>query len=359
MKFTAPSDDLKALFAKLAKFASSRSPLGILKCARLTIEGDTLTAEACDAVSWLKTSLQVTGEVDGVCCANADELSRFVSQCDGETTLYFDKYLFIKSGSDRFKLPVLDPQDWPNPPNVEGEQVDLSLEALQKAFALVKHSYQPDNYKAWTTGFAFCKNGDLVCGAAHRSAITRLDAGLELIVPATAGEWLATVADGGTVTMSSNGRLICLTDGKSTYISSQIADKVMPYRELCAERYGSIGSFTVERDAFLDLVEKASLLRVTRISVMLGDSKVLVYADNDLSTFAGSAPAEFEEFENAKFAINPAYLRDSLKAAPGELLRIHFVMDKHVRVQAEGNDDWFSMIQPLHWTDIQLAAEVA
>lgn len=146
MRLQIDREDLLSTLQKAKNATEKKSALPILNNFLLIAENDVLRVMATDLENFL--SLEVKAQVDheGKVAVNADKLTNIVKGLPS-ASIYFElkeDQLLVSGGRSRFKLSILDPEDFPDFPQVVATAELPSVDIL-KAIDKVEYAISKDD----------------------------------------------------------------------------------------------------------------------------------------------------------------------------------------------------------------------
>jgi len=145
MILTTDREELEVVLKKARHATETKSALPILTNVLISAENSILTIRATDLENYLTVKVNADIEEEGKTCVNSKKITEVVRNLNSATVRLElrDNNLIIRGGRSLFKLPVADPEDFPEftePPEAS-EQIggDILLNGIEKVeYALSK-----------------------------------------------------------------------------------------------------------------------------------------------------------------------------------------------------------------------------
>ncbi len=148
MKFTCERDSLIKVLTDASRGVASRLERAILGCLHLNLTGDQLTVTATDLNLWMQASIKVAdGGTPGTTAIQPRYLVDAIRSCEpGIISLeQIDSSVQVTSGSSEFTFNVMDPETFPQMPEVDFQEVTLDAEDFLASLSRVLPARSVDN----------------------------------------------------------------------------------------------------------------------------------------------------------------------------------------------------------------------
>lgn len=306
MKFSAFISPLQSAINKTIPAIPAKSTLPILEHFEFRLNGDTLTITATDQDISIRSTLTVSGSIDGSILVPARKFNDIIKSLHDFSVIYFevsDYNVTISTDSGKYSFKGLDSDDY----------LDLSLQfesPLQNAveissanlISIVNHTAfatSMDQFRPGMAGVLFsCKDNKLYNAATDSFKLVRMitEVGswsdFEFIVPTSTLENLKKI--GGDCIMSeiySMGSLshLCFQFQETTFISRIINEKFPPYETVIPNSFNSV--ISIEHNDLLSTIKRISLFadqESRHVKIQFFRDKAIVQASTLDSSYAGN-----------------------------------------------------------------------
>lgn len=265
----------------------------------------------------------------------------------------------IRSGKSKFELSGLDPEEYPQFPDVKGERIILPALDLRKLIDKTLFATSTNETLPILTGLHFLlENQQIVVTGTDRHRLSRTvyktnsSTEMSTVLANVSLKEFVKVIDKGEVEISiENDRFLAKTKG-ITFFSKVLVGKYPDVDSMITGKYKTIIS--------------ANLLNLTsaleRVSIIAREEKthlvrLAIGTELEFSAKSGGKTAieviEIDKILGDDFLIglNAKFLLEALKAISGERVRIHFTENiSPIIITAEGNDDDLHLILPYRIT---------
>ena len=327
MRIRAERDDLADVLARAGRAVGTRSPLPILQGVLCDVSGGKLTVTGTDNEITVRTFLdvEVTEEGRTVIPAKltADAVRKLPSGAVSVTSS--DGEVEITGNGPRFNLRSMSVDDYPKIADADTEgAVEVDGSVLTHALAQVGVAASGDDARPTLTGVLFEEhegNLRLVATDSYRLAVKDVPGvtaeGSKLVPYRALRELARTVGTGA--------MKVALGDRDATFVTDQgrltvrVIDATFPnYRQLLPE--GHANRLTVEKDALLEAVGRASLVAEDHIPVRLAmhsGGVELSVIRQEVGEATELLEGEYSG-EDMTIAFNTRYLTDGVTAVDDE-----------------------------------------
>ena len=319
MKFTISATNL-ATALKLAAAATSRkSPMPMLACVMLRVDGAKLTICGTDTVTSVTATCAVTGGANGSAAIPADDLMRMVASVDDSIAITADdKEATIAIGKKiRARLPTLPSKDYPKMPSVAGEWQGVDASAMSSALSIAQVSACVDETRFHLCG-VHLDGVNYVATDGHRMhVVTGPSVAAGAIVPLRGvAEIVRAVSDHEVCDVAIAGGFMHVRTVASLTTVKLIDAQFPPWRQVQATRDRRIA--TVPRADMIAALGRAKRYATTNgIAVTLADSAMSIVGKHpDRGDYSEdielAAPWEGKPIT---LGLNPDYLADALRTS--------------------------------------------
>lgn len=154
MKFQVEKDAILRALTIISKIVKG-GPIQILQTVRLTCEGNRLEILACNGETWFGRSITCASMRDGSTCIYLSQLRERIAACDTESLEIDtdDTRALVTWGKSVHKILVINPEDFPAVPGVEGEAFTVDWPLIQSGLekcAAARSTNQYDGVKQAT-----------------------------------------------------------------------------------------------------------------------------------------------------------------------------------------------------------------
>lgn len=297
--------------------------------------------------------LTVESEVflPGQACLNSQDILR-IAGISKSLDIEIDKTTATAKGSGTFKLPIIDPGDFP--PCIEVTS-DLSSETFsrEELRAVIECDYASSDPKAGRYVIeGVCINVKAKQGVTtdgQRLALSSFPPStgdFGPIVPSTACRLLGSLIEGNSFEVKFSERAVSIKGNDFTFYSKLIEGKFPNFRQAIPQSKFGI---KVDRKLLLDSVDRATValsdIGLVRLSLSKSEITLAVTGKNCSSEVSESlneaAPLSAQGFS---IGVNSGLLRDALNAQPDEEVEMKFIDDLSPIV-VQGTH--YSVIMPL------------
>lgn len=347
---------LLSAVSRAARAASTRSHVSILEHLHLSLESGTLTITGCDGARWISTVCPMAG--DGfVACAHALKLKSAIELSpDGDIEVTLNaKTLRVKCGAYSASLPIIEAEDFPPMPHVEGDALCLPFGVLRDAIGAVRHSVYSDKHRDTLMGICISPEGDGVEFAStdtHHASRYAVPGSVERerILRDTMADEIAAfrLADSDTCAVVFSTRLCRASDGFTSVVASSIEGPYCNYRRVFP--VDSPRKWTVSAEELTLAISRCSKIAAEtcgRILLETDGGRLKVSARSDPSQVEDSVDAECENIDGFRIACDYKLLVPTIKGFDGA---VTLGMTEHSRPIVACHDSrpgWIGIVMPL------------
>ncbi len=312
---------LSAALDRCSKIASQKSTMAVIQHALIQCDGETLKYRATNLRHEVSGSIQAEGK--GSFTISPRELSSAISALSGETVTLKPVAGKIQVTGDTkrsFKLPTLEPADFPEELLVGSTTVRLDADQLAELVATVISSARQDNDRPEQSRVRVLRRGEVLRSVAtdgHRMAMRDLNTTIDLSldIPLDVARMLSDL-ENGTVSIMSDAR------GMSFELGGERISALCPSGEFppVDEQFANIrcdNSVTVSVDKLLDCLK--AVLRVDsehdlRLGFTPGSIAVECSGHGDASD-----EIEVDSVCEGEVWLNGQYVVDAITSVAGEV----------------------------------------
>ena len=304
-----------------------RNTIPILSNIMMQTEGDKLTITATDLDTVVSDSISgVAVEDTGITTVNSSTFAGLIRKMPSKSMIDMkveNDRMTIRSGRIRYQIPVLKADDFPLSSETKGEDFTIPVEAIVRAFKLVKDSMSTEETRYYLNGsYLAIEDGNLVAVATdgHRLSIAKI---LELnidapqcIVPRKAvNELIKILPDfDGDVSVRIDERSIQFQLGELVF-RSKLVDGTYPDYTRVVPGQENI-RLVVDPKVLQEAIERVTVVsheKTNAVKLMIEADKITIMVT---SPDYGSAQEEVAAESNAEITAgyNGKYLRDILSS---------------------------------------------
>ena len=334
MNITINSQTLAAELRAVNKVSPSNPAIAILGCVLIRAEGALATFYGTDGDVGLLTGCQATVASPGAIAVPLPRLLAMVERfADGDVTMALVKAGTLKVSCGRFasNLQILASDDFPHVPEVEGEAIELTGEALVGLAARVRYVVNPSSAKHVMRGVLFTAKAGTVVAVATDSkrlalaGVTTTDMrDLSTILPMKALDVACDHAHGEHVTLTVGPRNLFFACGARLVVSRALEGQFPNYDRVIPRENTAVVTFNrVDvRMAMERVTQLTEDNKVVKVEVSEG-SMLMTSAASGIGAAAEQVPVDYEG-PNVSFSMNGGFVTDFLEAAeqPTVVLRI-------------------------------------
>jgi len=296
----------------------------------LDLRGNQLVVTGSDLELTISRTLEVAGSEDGTAVLPAKLVTEIVRHLEPgavevETT---PERSLVSSGRSEFSLLPIPPDEFPNPPDLDGERVTVAAAEFAEGLRQVVGAASTDESRKVLTGVLLAAETDglrMVATDSYRLSFREfpgssvLQAGQRVNVPSRAlAELTRSLDPDADLEITLAETMVSFSFGGFVLSSWLIRDEFPDYAKLIPNDMPN--ELTIDRQVFLDAIRRVRLMARNNspIRLEMQDQVVRLSAHNP-------EDGEATEEVDAKFvgteltvAFNPEYLIDGLEVIPGE-----------------------------------------
>lgn len=367
MQLKAERDPLLDGLQTAARALSTRTTLPSLGGIMLVAAGGKLSARATD--SELAVTVEIDAEVEGegqilLPGRLLADVARSLPQ--GPVTISeraTERDVEITAGTARFHLRLLDAEDFPRLPELEGDAIAMPAQALAETVERVARAASRDEVRPILTGIMVSVEGNsltMVATDSYRLSVKRTELSeavsqpFEANVPARAMRELARVVSGGgieEVRVAMPGNQIVFAAG-GVVLSSRLIDGQFPnYRQLLPDAFDH--DVKLPRGELLDVTRRIRYLaqRNAPLKMAFAEGELTVAAETpEIGDASESMPCAFSG-EAMEIAFNPQFFIEGVESVESEevVLRLTSPLRPGL-LQAAGSEDFSYLVMPIRLT---------
>lgn len=337
MKFTCQKNILQEAISIVQKAVTGKSTMPILQGILINAKDDTLTLTGSDIDLSIETKINVDIEENGSIVVDAKlfgEIIRKLPNATVEIKTTENNCIEIICSKSKFTLVHLEPQDFPNLPQISEDKIfTISQKTLKSMIKGTIFAIAQDETRPILTGVLFeIKNKKLNLVAidgyrlALKSEFVDNEDTISAVIPGkTLNEVIKILEDDGDVdiTFTSNHMLINL--GSTKIISRLLEGEFIKYNSIIPEEFNL--NVTAKREELLESIERASLVakdgNTNLIKLNIEEDIMVITSNSQL----GNVREEINiilQGQPLEIAFNSKYLIDVLKIMSEEEIVIQF-----------------------------------
>lgn len=342
MKLTVSRETFLARLGIAVRGASTRSSIQTLAGVFIRVEGGRAELQSTDMELGLRVSLDLDESTDGQAVVPGRLLLDVIrSLPKDELSLEYrsaQQDVEVVSGSARFHLRTLPPEDFPSLPDVPAEGViNVPAGAFVDTIARVARAASRDETRPHLTGVLVTSEGTalrMVATDSYRLAVketvleTALPGSLEANVPARTLQELGRIASGAeaeTIGVAALENQVVFTVADVVLSSRLVEGRFPNYQQLLPEAYEH--ELRVSREELLDVVRRVGLLAQKNAPLRLSftEGALDVSAQTpDVGEASESMPVPFAG-EPLEIGFNPEFFREGIESAESEELILKLI----------------------------------
>lgn len=326
MNFTAPAASLTAALRLAAAATSRKSPMPILSCVRLAVDGKRLTISGTDLTISVEATCAVTAPKNGTAVVNAKDLLDLIAAFEESVTVAVDASVInVTSGKKiRARLPLVQAKDFPRMPSMNGATMMVEVAPFRTALDLAAIAVCGDETRFHLCG-VFVDGDRYIATDGHRMhVLTGPKIGANALIPARGvAEIVRAIADVDACEVLVTEKMIHVQTDAAT-VSVQLVDaQFPPWRQVAVVIDGKgRKTATVERSALVSAMNRAR-----RYSTDTGVAVRLMSGGDTMSIVARHERGEYDEEidlatpwegETIKIGLRPAYVIEACRTSTDE-----------------------------------------
>jgi len=350
----------------VSKVASAKSTIPILECCLLVVDANGLKLTAKDSEMTIQTNF-IESEVveEGSIALDIKIFTDIVKGLPGPTIEITcdDKFLtVIRSGKSEFKILGMNPEEFPDIPNVPKNQAyslpSISLKNMirQTVFSVSTDATKPvlcgqlmdianDTLRVVSVdGFRISMRQDKVDGSSSDN--------LKMIVPSkTMGEVGKLLSADGDAVINfycTDKHLLFELDS-CIVVSNLIEGEYINYENMLAGEVTTL--ITVSRAELLESVDRATLIskdtKKNPVKFKISDSVMAITSNAEMGTSYEELNV-LQDGPDLEIGFNPKYITDVMRALEGEKITISFSSSvSPCIIRVEDSEDYKYLVLPL------------
>jgi DNA polymerase-3 subunit beta len=355
LKLTVSRETLLSRLSIAVRGASARSAIQTLSGVLLRVEEGKAELQATDMELGIRVGLEASDSTPGIAVVPGRLLLDVVRSLpqDQLTLEYRSSHQDVElaSGTARFHLRTLPPEDFPKLPEAPGEGVlRVPAGAFVDTIARVARAASRDETRPHLTGVLVTASGRelrMVATDSYRLSVketnleSELDGALEANVPARTLQELGRIASGSdadTIGVSSLENQVVFTVDDVVLSSRLVEGRFPNYQQLLPESYEH--ELRVRRDELLEVVRRVGLLAQKNAPLRLrfAEGTLDVSAQTpDVGEANESLPVPFSG-EPLEIGFNPEFFREGLESAESEELVLKLISPLRPGLIQSGDD---------------------
>ena len=332
MKIVILQENVQHALNYLQKAIPAKPQLPILSSILITVSDNVCTLGATDLYFGVRATIAAQIEESGMIAVPGKEFKEIINSLPaGEVTLSFsDNTLTITAAHAKFSLQCQDCSDYPQFPEVTGEQAVLSKQILEAVSQLVLFSTSADQARPLLTGVLFSldeKNTRAVATDGFRLSICDFapqpyQQPLQFILPSKALSEVCRISQqlqSETVvfTVSTSSRQVFIDFDTIEIYARVLEGDYPPYEKIIP------ASFTTEVlvpcDELLEQVKRSTIYSRDTSNIVqfeVTPEKLIIKANSStLGTFSGETPSAQIKGPGGTIAFKAKYITDFLQSA--------------------------------------------
>jgi DNA polymerase III subunit beta len=328
MKITVLQENLKSALTNLQKAIPSKPQLPILSSIYLKAENNRLTLSATDLFLGIKSTIPAKIDVEGSCVIPGDIFKNLIfSFSVGDISLeQKEKNIIVKYEKSKSSLPFQSGDDYPQFPEVKGDEFSLEKTLLEKIDKYVTFAAAQDQTRPILTSLLFsfkedgmelaATDGYRLATFTHKSEIININRDLLIPVKALSEVFrMMNQTESETIAFKVSEELkqvLFVVDGVEIYVRL-IEGEYPPYKKIIPDDFKyainlDLGELTTQvKRAFLFAKQSSNIVRLS-----LSENKLTVKATSpSTGEYIGEIEIKYSG-EEQEIAFNASYLLDFL-----------------------------------------------
>jgi DNA polymerase-3 subunit beta len=364
MKLACSRKEFADAVSAAAAAASARTTVTILQHLKVEVTDSRVTVLGCDGEMWVERSAPILVAEPGSACLQArlfTELVTKLSDGDIELRTLDGSGAMLVQGVSEYRLQTLDAEDFPVPPEVQGE-TELKIPAgdLRKAVDSVAFAVSSDSHRAVLTGVLFHFDGSvltLVATDTHRLAVRKL-LGLgegkpfTAVVPEKALRAVKAlpVSDDEVLTLRFSDSRMGVETAGSKVVTQLITGTYPNWERVVPGEHTR--QWSVEVDQLAEKVRRAMILardNANRVRFRGGDDQIVIAAKSEEKGEAKEEVMMLAENGNIEIAFNGAFVLDAIGQIKGPGVKVEMTENTRPAIfrPADDDADYFCVIMPM------------
>ncbi len=362
MKVICDRQILEKALVKAKEATERKAALPILTNLLLVAEGDTLTVKATDLENYLSLKLTATVVEEGSVCVSSPKLTNIVKNgnCSEVILNTSGDVLVVECGRSKYKLATVDPEEFPEFPEPEGEKQSIVLEGklLLEGIERTDYAIPKDAENLVLNGMYVGGKGSelhFVGTDGHRLALYKppvegLD--LSMLIPKKSLKVLKKLVGELDELKISSGENFAFIEGSDWKLAVRLLEGEYPDYEVVIPENPPYSAL-VNTEEFLKALKRVTLLiegKVKPVRITLADNLIkLEVSDPEFGEAEDEVEAEYIG-ETITVEFNAKYIIDALENFDSE--RVRFGLggeDAPAKLEAENPDEepYLCLIMPM------------
>jgi DNA polymerase III sliding clamp (beta) subunit (PCNA family) len=317
---------LVSVLESCALVAPARSPLDVVRKARLTIAGGELRYQATDLTQSLRGSVQCAGDADFL--ADPKGLLGSLGALTGESVRIAVKDRSIKindGGKRRFQFTIMDPESYPELSALPGDWTALPdgfRDHIKSVAYAASHEHdRPGLAQVVVSAGEGIIQYDASDGKRVASFKSTFDGSFTFGIPL--GALRSVLATEGPLEFSKTEQEIFFRAGHETISTKRVEAAVIPVGHLDKEELPV--AFTVNREQLIESVSAVARVAPELLLTLENDAVCFATRSEDGSE-SKDAIGAYRTGEQSRIGLNANYLLEAARAASTEELSVAFAL---------------------------------
>ncbi len=364
MRFDCPRKEFFEAVSAAGAAASVRTSVHILQHLKLEALGSSLRIVGCDGEMWVERTVPCMVHEEGAVCIQARLLNDLVSSMpDGtiQVSTTGESGMLIQHGASEYRMLTLDPIDFPEPPDFQGDaELVLKMSLLRNATDSVSYAVSSDSHRQVLTGVLFAYNGEvltLVATDTHRLAVRRIHqtgigSQIQAVVPEKALKAIKglPVAEDSNVSVQFSQARVGVNTGAARVVSQLLAGTYPNWERVVPAE--TTRSWRAEVDQLAEKVKRTMILardNANRVRFKGDDEQVIIAARSEEKGEAKEELPVLGKNGDIEIAFNGKYVQEALSAISGAGVQIEMTESSRAAVfrSTDESEDYFCVIMPM------------
>ncbi len=363
MKLDCPRKDFNDAVTMAAAAASQRTSVNILQNLKVEARDSGVRVTGCDGEMWVERDVACMVTEPGSVCIQAALLRDLVGKLpEGDLQLFTldGSGAMLKEEGSEYRLQTLDAEDFPTPPDLEGEsELTLKMSDFKSAVDAVLYAVSADQHRQILTGVLFTYNGQtltLVATDTHRLAVKRVEqpgigSSVTAVVPEKALRAIKQlpVSEDSEIVLRFGGGRMGVEAGGARIVTQLLAGAYPNWERVVPTE--STRVWSVERDQLEERVDRMMVLardNANRIRFRGADDQIVIAARSEEKGEAKEEVPMISSDGNIEIAFNGKYVVDALKAVQDAGVRIEMTESSRPAIfKPADHEDYFCVIMPM------------
>lgn len=352
-------------FTKAYSIIERRSSIPVLSHVLIKADGDHVTIKTTDLDHSFEDSLEADVTTPGSTLVQAQTFYEILRKSESEMIhmRMSGEELLVKSNTAEFKLMTLNPEEFPETPQLDnGKSFQIQSAELKKLLDLTYFSMSGDETRYNLSGVYLHNDGGKICAVAtdaHRLALVEssLVAGIEshninmILSRKTVLEYrkLLDSVD-GEVTVYFNDVYVALRTGSSLF-QSRLVDATFPEYTHIIPKTNNEVVITVNRKSFIDVINRIAIVsdeKAPLVKFSIQKQKLTISATSQQKGYAEESIQVNYNGEDCNLGFNPKYITDIACNLSANEIDIYFKDSlSAILVRELGNESALFMVMPM------------